>query len=65
MFENLKSSIVRIRTANGKLEVFGAGFLFAEEQVVTCAHVVARALRLPDNHPEMPSANVYLEFPLI
>ena len=57
MSKKLKSSIVRIQTVNGI--VFGAGFLIAEEHVVTCAHVVAKALMLSDDHPEKPSANVF------
>lgn len=62
MFEKLKSSVVRIRAANGKVE--GAGFLIAGEQVVTCAHVVAQALGLLDES-QKPQANVHLDFPLI
>ena len=58
-----ESSIVRIRTTSGK--VVGAGFLVAERQVLTCAHVVASALSLRDDTPETPQAEVYLDFPLV
>jgi hypothetical protein len=57
------SSIVRIRTPAGV--VCGAGFLVAERQVITCAHVVADALGLARTTPETPTAAVALDFPLL
>ncbi len=63
MTTQLESSIVRIRAANGR--TVGAGFLVTEKQVLTCAHVVAQALGLPDNAPEAPKGEVLLDFPLV
>ena len=63
MTTQLTSSIVRIRTVDGR--AIGVGFLVAERQVLTCAHVVARALDLPDDTPAAPEAEVHLDFPLI
>jgi len=63
MTTQLTSSIVRIRTVDGR--AVGVGFLVAERQVLTCAHVVARVLDLPDDTPAAPEAEVHLDFPLI
>ncbi|WP_341719382.1 trypsin-like peptidase domain-containing protein [Micromonospora sp. FIMYZ51] len=63
----LRASIVRILDAerNG----VGLGLLVGPREVVTCAHVVARALGLPERFPEasaaVPDAPVLLEFPLL
>ena len=46
MTEQIEHSIVRIQTPGGR--IIGTGFLIAEEQVRTCAHVIAAALGLPD-----------------
>jgi tetratricopeptide (TPR) repeat protein len=59
----LNSAIVRIRAVDGR--VVGAGFLVDQSHVLTCAHVVAKALGLPDHVPEMPQDEVRLDFPLI
>jgi hypothetical protein len=59
----IEPSIVRIRAPDGG--TVGAGFLVAEGQVLTCAHVVAAALGLPEDTPETPQAVVYLDFPLV
>jgi S1-C subfamily serine protease len=59
----LDPAIVRIYTAQGR--VAGAGFLAGERRVLTCAHVVAAALGLPDDAPEAPQADVQLDFPLL
>jgi len=59
----LESSLVRIYSTNRK--IVGAGFLVADRQVLTCAHVVARALGLAGNVPEAPQAEVRLDFPLV
>ena len=63
MTTQLESSIVRIRAANDR--TIGAGFLVGEKQVLTCAHVVAEALGLPDDTLETPQAEVRLDFPLV
>lgn len=63
MTRSLESAIVRIRTAGG--QVAGAGFLVGERQVLTCAHVVARALDIQDGIPEASQGEVLLDFPLV
>lgn len=59
----LVSSIVRIRTSEDR--VVGAGLLVGDRKILTCAHVVARTLDLPDDTPCTPQSEVYLDFPLI
>jgi len=59
----LDPAIVRIYTAQGR--VAGAGFLAGERRVLTCAHVVAAVLGLPDDAPAAPQAKVQLDFPLL
>jgi len=39
--------------------------LVDDENVITCAHVVARALRIADETPEMPSGSLILDFPYL
>ncbi len=63
MQESLDASLVRIRTADGR--IVGAGFLVGERQVLTCAHVVAAALGLADDTPEKPQAVVSLDLPRV
>lgn len=58
-----KGSIARITHANGA--VVGAGFLVSPQYVLTCAHVVAAALGIPDNTPKVPAGFIDLDFPLI
>ena len=60
--EPLKSSVVRFYHANGN--VVGAGFLVADRYVLTCAHVVAAALTLPNNTEATPEQPVQIDFPL-
>ena len=57
------TSIVRIRRADRT--VVGAGFLVNEQHIFTCAHVVTQALDLPDDVPEAPQAQIWLDFPLV
>jgi WD40 repeat protein len=59
----LDSAVVRVRDRHQR--VMGGGFLAHERYVLTCAHVVARALGLPDDVPLPPDAEVRLDFPLI
>ncbi|MDV3351753.1 trypsin-like peptidase domain-containing protein [Leptothoe sp. LEGE 181152] len=61
--EPLKSSVVRFYHANGN--VVGAGFLVADRYVLTCAHVVAAALTLPENTEVAPEQSVQVDFPLL
>ncbi len=63
MQESLEASLVRIRTTDGR--VVGAGFLVGNRQVLTCAHVVAGALDLPDDAPVPPQAPVALDLPRV
>ena len=63
MTEQLTASIVRILDVGGAIA--GAGFLVSEEHVLTCAHVVARALGLPDDTLKAPQVGVGLDFPLV
>jgi len=63
MQESLDDSLVRIRTADGR--VVGAGFLVGERQILTCAHVVSQALGLAHHPLDPPQEVVALDFPLI
>ncbi|MYX33429.1 MULTISPECIES: AAA family ATPase [unclassified Streptomyces] len=59
----LEASQVRIYSASG--EVIGAGFLVAADVVCTCAHVVTRALGVPNAADQAPGKPVDLDFPLL
>ncbi len=61
MQESLEASLVRIRSANGR--VAGAGFLVGERHILTCAHVITKALGLADDTADKPSSLVSLDFP--
>ena len=63
MIAPLSSGIVRILTARGT--VIGAGFLVGARQILTCAHVVTRALNLLEVPTVAPSSEVTLDFPLV
>src|SRR5712692_7561088 len=63
MQESLDTSLVRIRTADGR--VVGAGFLVGDRHILTCAHVVSQALNLPDHSLNPPQGVVSLDFPLV
>lgn len=58
-----KNAIARIYNKNGI--VVGAGFLVFEQHLLTCAHVVAQALNIPQTSPESPTESIELDFPLI
>jgi len=58
-----KTGIIRISHANGV--VVGAGFLVSPNYVLTCAHLVAQALTIPPNTPDVPTGLIDLDFPLI
>ncbi|MGW0390017.1 nSTAND1 domain-containing NTPase [Streptomyces sp. NPDC003042] len=58
----LASAIVRVAGPDGT--VGGVGFLVAPDLVVTCAHVVADALRLPHTQVLAPSTALTLDRPL-
>jgi hypothetical protein len=59
----LDAAIARVHTADGG--VVGGGFLVGPREVLTCAHVVARALGLRDGDPPAADAEVRLDFPLV
>lgn len=63
MLSQFTSSIVGILTTKGT--IVGAGFLTAEKYILTCAHVVAQALGVPNNNPKAPVSTIYLTFPWI
>ncbi|NET16336.1 MAG: AAA family ATPase, partial [Okeania sp. SIO1H6] len=56
-------SIVRIYSQSNQVK--GAGFLVSENQILTCAHVVALALNVNSNTAEMPTTEVKLDFPQV
>src|SRR5215470_8875807 len=61
--ESLEASLVRIRTTDGR--VVGAGFLAGQRHILTCAHVISKALGLSDHPLDPPQELVSLDFPLI
>ena len=63
MTKEITSSIVRIR--NDRDQVIGAGFLVSDRHILTCAHVVARALGVSDTTADVPSGTVRVDFPLV
>jgi WD40 repeat protein len=63
MTGQLETSIVRIFAKNGA--IVGTGFLVSGRCILTCAHVVARALGLSQATQEMPVAEIRLDFPLL
>lgn len=60
MSDQIKSSVVRIRSLDGK--VVGAGFLVDKRHIITCAHVIDGALGREFNTLEQPTAPVCLDF---
>jgi hypothetical protein len=63
MAAQLDSAVVRFRDPGRT--VVGTGFLVGDRHVLTCAHVAARALGLPEDAPPPADADVPLDFPLI
>jgi Effector-associated domain 9/Trypsin-like peptidase domain len=61
--QTFKGAIARIYHANGA--VVGAGFLVSDRHLLTCAHVVAAALSIPENTQSKPTGYIELDFPLI
>jgi WD40 repeat protein len=59
----LDASLVRLRDADGR--VVGAGFLVGAGEILTCAHVVARALGQSQASAAPPEAAVAVDFPLV
>jgi hypothetical protein len=63
MTHQLNAALARIHTAEGR--IVGAGFLVGARRVLTCAHVVRRALALSDGAAPQPTDHVHLRFPLL
>jgi len=63
MADRIVASIVRILAPNEK--IVGAGFLASERHVLTCAHVIAQGLSIPQNALEIPNSEIRLDFPLV
>ena len=63
MAKSFESAIVRVHASDGT--VVGAGFLVTDRHVLTCAHVVASALGLPEDTPALPQVELHLDFPLL
>lgn len=59
----LDASIVRIYDKDG--DVHGAGFRITERHLLTCAHVVARALDIRQVGKQEPVDEVIFDFPLV
>lgn len=62
MAEDFRSSLVRVRGADGG--IVGAGVVIPGDRILTCAHVVLRALGIQSNDAEVSSAEVRLDLPL-
>ncbi|MEU6865550.1 trypsin-like peptidase domain-containing protein [Streptomyces sp. NPDC046876] len=56
------ASVARVLGPDGIPE--GAGFRAAPREVITCAHVVAKALGLPEDTADPPGGRVWVDFPL-
>ncbi|MGW1011447.1 nSTAND1 domain-containing NTPase [Streptomyces termitum] len=57
----MASSVVRVRAGDGA--IVGAGFLVADDMVLTCAHVVSDALDLPRDAAVRTGVEVGLDLP--
>ncbi len=64
MADQLRGSLVRIFTS-GENNIAGAGFLVSDRHLLTCAHVIAEALNIPQSTPEIPTSTVNFDFPLV
>ena len=55
-----ETCIVRLLTIDG---IAGTGFLVSDNYAITCAHVVAKALSIPENKHNKPEGKLYLGVP--
>ena len=63
---DLQKGLVRILTDGDEARhVVGAGFLVLSRHILTCAHVVADALGIPEDAPAAPTESVWLDWPLV
>jgi uncharacterized protein (DUF697 family) len=60
---SISSSVVRVRDATGS--AVGAGFLVDQRHIVTCAHVVRRALDIAQDEEISGERHVTVEFPFL
>lgn len=63
MLKQYELSIARIFDSNGT--VVGVGFLISPSILITCAHVISRALGLAQSDFAMPQSRVNVDFPLL
>src|SRR3712207_1977143 len=63
MADPLAPCVVRMYGDRGA--IVGTGFRVSDRHVLTCAHVVAQALGVPEETPDSPTGEVRLDFPLI
>jgi hypothetical protein len=59
----LEAAVLRIRDERG--EPVGVGFLVSDELAFTCAHVVSRALHIPEDAEPPASARLHVDLPLL
>lgn len=57
----LESCVVRIYSKSDK--VIGAGFLVSAKHILTCAHIITRALGVDQTTTEKPEGEIQLDFP--
>lgn len=65
-FEEYQAGVARIfASETGEAgEVRGSGFLVSDRYLITCAHVVISALKIPSaSYAEIPEAPIWLDFP--
>jgi len=60
--QSFEACITRLFTID-KNGIAGTGFLVSEKYAITCAHVVAKALRIPENDCNKPDGKLYLGVP--
>ncbi len=60
---DLEAAIVRVLNPRGR--IVGAGFLVGDREVVSCAHVVDRALGPPSDSDQGQDQEVRLDFPMV
>ncbi|GAB3480851.1 nSTAND1 domain-containing NTPase [Nocardiopsis coralliicola] len=61
----VEAALVSVRRAGAPESSVGSGFLVSESTVLTCAHVVSRALGRPEDARISPEDRILLAFPLV
>lgn len=59
----VETAIVRIFSSDDS--IVGLGFLITENRIMTCAHVVADAVGIERDDPNLPSQTISVDFPLV